>query len=768
MATFIVEILLSKNCKVFRAGDVSKNFDYAIFLSLTTEKRPEEIIRNHMMKGLLAKKNLFVFNYSQLPVLEISKYLPPNVGIVYVGNLLNAADAPEVAKLIVRWLFSFGPFGEEVAILPDDLSSKKLAPKRKIKKFLVKSNFYIQPQKPSPPKLAPRKVEIRQKTSSIGMVLSICIALVSLIVLSPLIFLIFSAVPLLFAKNTAVNGDLVTAKRLLSVSTFFAETSYEETNFFMKFPVVRQAYRPILLFASIGRDVSLVAGQSFLVADETGKLFTKVFANEGFSPNTYTENIGLELDYIYKKLSFLESDLDTAPKSDQAVVSWIMSKFGNFKIEDIKKAVLEAKGIVGEIPEILGARKSKTYLILLQNNMELRPTGGFIGSFVLVTFERGRITDINVQDVYSADGQLKGHIEPPGPIKKYLGEANWYLRDSNWDPDFPTTATKIEWFLNKEIDKTVDGVIAIDLEVMKSILSEVGPINIPDFNTTVDSQNLYEKTQAAAESDFFPGSRKKANFLTALSRQFIDKAANLKGADRPKVAKAIFTNLAGKHIQIYLHNKTAQTAISTLGWDGGVSTPACDGNCVFDWFGIVEANLGVNKSNYFIKREPHLLSEISNDKVSHTLTIYYQNMASPVLGPSGKYKTYLRILAPGGAVINKFSVGTQGNLEEVPPEELEISGRKEAGTLVEIFPGQKKTVEIKWTLKANLDFKASGEYKFLWRKQGGVGEDPIIVNFKLPPRPGYSFSPNGFLTGTGTFGYNTSLARDFVSRIYWK
>ncbi|KKU82477.1 MAG: hypothetical protein UY10_C0032G0013, partial [Microgenomates group bacterium GW2011_GWA2_47_8] len=50
----------------------------------------------------------------------------------------------------------------------------------------------------------------------------------------------------------------------------------------------------------------------------------------------------------------------------------------------------------------------KTYLILLQNSMELRPAGGFIGSIATLGIEDGFMETPVVQDVYALDGQLKG------------------------------------------------------------------------------------------------------------------------------------------------------------------------------------------------------------------------------------------------------------------------------------------------------------------------------------------------------------------------
>src|SRR3989344_5241553 len=114
--------------------------------------------------------------------------------------------------------------------------------------------------------------------------------------------------------------------------------------------------------------------------------------------------------------------------------------------------------------------------------MELRPGGGFIGSYGLLTFSKGKITDFSIHDVYDADGQLKGHIEPPFPIRRYLPQIHWYMRDSNWDVDFAKAASTSAYFLNAETGKTVDGVIGVDLSFVKNLLSVTGPITVSDYN----------------------------------------------------------------------------------------------------------------------------------------------------------------------------------------------------------------------------------------------------------------------------------------------
>jgi len=49
--------------------------------------------------------------------------------------------------------------------------------------------------------------------------------------------------------------------------------------------------------------------------------------------------------------------------------------------------------------------------------MELRPGGGFIGSYAILSVDKGKITNFKIYDVYDADGQLKNHIEPPFAIE---------------------------------------------------------------------------------------------------------------------------------------------------------------------------------------------------------------------------------------------------------------------------------------------------------------------------------------------------------------
>ena len=172
------------------------------------------------------------------------------------------------------------------------------------------------------------------------------------------------------------------------------------------------------------------------------------------------------------------------------------------------------------LAKLLAEGEHKEYLVLLQNNMELRPTGGFLGSYARVSFTDGYLETIKVEDIYVPDGQLPGYVEPPAPIKQYLNSNGWLLRDSNWDPDFSQAAPIIEWFFEQGKEPEAEGVVAVNLFVAQDLMRAVGPVYLADYQETVTAENLFAKTQAHSEVGFFPGSTQKRDWLSLVETYF--------------------------------------------------------------------------------------------------------------------------------------------------------------------------------------------------------------------------------------------------------
>ncbi len=410
------------------------------------------------------------------------------------------------------------------------------------------------------------------------------------------------------------------------------------------------------------------------------------------------------------------------------------------KIDQVQEELSKLDQVLPHLPWIIGLdNQRRTFMVLLQNNMELRPTGGFIGSFALLTFENGQLLDFQVQDVYTADGQLKGHIEPPKQIKEILGEAKWYLRDSNWNPDFPKTTENVKWFLEKSLNRQVDGVIGFNLEATKKLLAAFGEIYLADFNERISAENIFERAEFWSENDSFPGSNQKAAFLGIMGQQLFENIKAARPEEYAKIGQGLLNALEEKEILIYTDNNQFNLTLQQLNWDGALRSPQCLlENCFTDYLYLNEANLGVNKANYFLRRSIEKGITINNTgKIDHQLKINYENTAASKNWPGGDYLAWLRIYLPIETKINSISIydpQNPGQKKMIQPEDRDDQlefGKRVIGFKIEVPIQQRQTLEVNYHQQAQIS-KDSFGYFLYWQKQSGYRHTPLSLLINYP------------------------------------
>lgn len=711
-----------------------------------------------------------------------------------IGEVFYPVFAPEVVKTIIKWMFAFGPYGKESFIVGSEvpagvfwqknmklvgdinleftnkIKARALPKGKEIQrvstnldycltetyKWLIK-NISKSPKKKIVVSIYRKKIS----SHSFKKINKILLSVLLFLSVPFLTFLIFVTTSFVAYKEIIVGKD-VAAKNTIQIGRIFAVIGSKESKVLSYIPLLGMVYKETGYVNEVAVNLSRISEESIPVVRKVSKLFDNIFGTSIYNPLILLEGTRTSLQNIDGNIQSIHKLTDTSVKNKVILAKFVLSRVDFNKYE---KIVGQFAFLVERIPEILGNEKNKSYLLLFENNMELRPTGGFIGSYGLVTLDRGRLSDFVVSDVYSADGQLNGHVEPPAPIRDYLNEANWWLRDSNWDPDFPTSAKRAEWFLDKEIDRQVDGVIAIDLTPIKNILELTGPIFLSDYNLEISSQNLYEKVQSEVQNNFFPGTHKKASFLTALSRSILDKMKTLDFTNKIKIFSIFYKSFEERHLQIFIHDSVAQSSISNLGWDGSVSKSTCGENCYSDMVGIVEANVGVNKANYFIERSANLEIKLNSTQIDRKLVLKIKNSANPELGLAGKYKVYIRFLVPADAVDFKISKVSGENRENLLGDIVETKGRKEVGTLVEVLGGKNSNIEISWNTPIGQSIMSS--YELYIRKQAGVDGYPINIRLGLPTNTKVVDS-KFTLTKDGSYGYNTNLVQDLFAHFSFK
>lgn len=408
----------------------------------------------------------------------------------------------------------------------------------------------------------------------------------------------------------------------------------------------------------------------------------------------------------------------------------------------------------------VGKEAERKYLILFANNMELRPGGGFIGSFAIVTLRNYAIADFRVYDVYDADGQLTAHVKPPEPISTYLEQPHWFLRDSAFSPDFTENAQQAQFFLEKSLnEKDFDGVILITTTAIQHFLEALDKLYIPDYKETVTADNFYIKAQLYAEKNFFAGSSQKKSFLGAVMNQMI---LALYDANPLELFKAAKRSLDEKQLVMYFTNRDLQKIIDNNYWSGRTITLNCNvspnPNCLVDYIFPVDANLGVNKANFFITKTQNMNVKIDEDGTIHnTLTINYKNDSFKEVFPGGYYKNYFQLLLPRDIRILRM---TDRN-ENIDTYDLQSKEYTKIGFLSEIAPQESGKIVVEYELIKKIQ-KGSGIYQLILQKQIGSPNSDFSISIDLPKNlyvVNKNFSP---VVKDNKIHYNTTLSADKI------
>lgn len=470
-----------------------------------------------------------------------------------------------------------------------------------------------------------------------------------------------------------------------------------------------------------------------------------VIGKEEPSFDQKARDLELELKALERELAFWEAEEGSQP-------SFLPEGMG---VSSFRKSVLAASELAPHLGDLLGQNERKVYLLLLKDNTQLRPTGGVVRALGFLTFEKGRLVDIEVEDVRVVDEKLLGHVEPPGPLREYGGEKAWFLRDVSWSPDFPTSAARAEWFLDKSTGQQVNGVAGVDLEFIKSLLEIYGPVKIT--GGTVAGENFYRQL----------GSAGSLNEAVVMVTKKVFSQAKQTEEKATEAAKNIAVLFQHRHMSLTTDDEDVNRVLAKFGWDGAFMTAPCpaktQGGCIADYVYPVDANVGKNDANKSVARAYSLDVFIKDNRLVHKLLVSYKSKDQ-------EYRNYFRVFVPKNA--ENFSgvlVNSTNEEKDLVVDEALEGGLRSAGMFVAIPRQETWQLIVSWELPlSGKSLDSKGDLLLLWQKQAGTEDDSIWVKVTFPgdyrPR-GY---PDPSLTGIGFVGYNTRLDQDKLFNITWQ
>src|SRR3989339_1730521 len=288
------------------------------------------------------------------------------------------------------------------------------------------------------------------------------------------------------------------------------------------------------------------------------------------------------LDYLNKV------DLDSIPLDYQKTFSEFKVLFAMF-INDMDDLV----DLSRTFNTIFGGDSFRRYLLVFQNEHELRPTGGFMGSFAVLEVKDGQIINIDVppNGSYALRYTSDVYLEPPAPL--LLINSRFEFQDSNWYPDFPANAQKALWFFRHSRGITADGVIAINSSVFEKLLKIIGPITDDNRQVVLAHDSALGTLQAIVETGAEKKEGRPKQIITDLTPKIIDAVLKPKTDQLLPILSGLQNSLKEKQIQAYFTDEKAQSAITEYGW-GGEILPT-DGNQ--DYLFVVNTNIHGEKSD---------------------------------------------------------------------------------------------------------------------------------------------------------------------------
>jgi len=468
-------------------------------------------------------------------------------------------------------------------------------------------------------------------------------------------------------------------------------------------------------------------------------------------------------------ISDIISQIKSLQNKKAELKNFTFFKINDNEIEDqylkYSAELYKIEKILDELIVFLKSEKPRHLAILFQNPSEIRPGGGFIGSYGQLTILEGKMQSLEVRDIYDPDGQLAIKIIPPKELQTIT--TNWGARDANWFFDFPTSAKTVLNFLNaskmySEKNVIFEGAIGINVNLINSILEITGPIKIEGY-PEINAKNFLIEVEAEKQKEKQKKSPYPKKILQILTPVLIEKLNNLNEKQKEELVNAIKYHLDKKDIMIYFKNTSLQNILDELNVSGKIYELPYDfwGN----YLAVVNANIAGGKSDFFVTEDVSVnvdIDVLGNIFTSLTITRTHNGNQMKESWWREDNKDFIQIFTEpnsnlvdvtGNDTIKKYSILNYANLDyainpdlyDIEKNDLNIPGknivqRKQFGknvfgTWLITKRGQSKILKIKYqTQYPNIRFVYPNQkYTFVFEKQSGV-KNSLNIKINAPFR----------------------------------
>ncbi|MDP1709761.1 MAG: DUF4012 domain-containing protein, partial [Candidatus Komeilibacteria bacterium] len=236
-----------------------------------------------------------------------------------------------------------------------------------------------------------------------------------------------------------------------------------------------------------------------------------------------------------------------------------------------KDSLANIKPLLTLLPKLLGEPDPQKYLLIFQNDAEMRGSGGFLTAYAILETHKGKITPLLSQDIYELDNKFGKRLPAPDPITKYLPLVyNWHLRDMNLSPDFKVSMD-VFYPNYKEVAeyKDVNGIISMDTQFPVDLLKVLGPVGVSEWGTySADivpecncPQIVYKMEDYATRPTYYIKANRKG-MIGPLMHSILLNVMNSPKKLWPQFMEIALKNIQAKHIMFYFPDDAAMQQVA--------------------------------------------------------------------------------------------------------------------------------------------------------------------------------------------------------------
>lgn len=362
------------------------------------------------------------------------------------------------------------------------------------------------------------------------------------------------------------------------------------------------------------------------------------------------------------------------------------------QFETLESSTRAASAVTTLLPPMLGAEGPRTYLLAVQNNAEVRATGGLPGAFSVLRAQNGKVT----LESRRAGRNFPIFARPVLPLRDeelemYGDGLGTDVRETNLTPDFPRTAELMSAMYERVFGESVDGVISVDPIALSAVLAATGPVQVR--GQQLDSDNVVETLLSLAYQRFPDPNQQDIYFVDAARKVF--NGLLYGQIDQRKTVSELGRVAQRRRVLVWSTHPAEQRRLQGTPVAGAL--PKDTGGVPH--VGMYLNDVTVGKMQYYLRSEGSLQSLGCTRAGAQTLEagLVLRSSAPPggkgltryVVGdgshaPKGSMRMILRIYAPTGG---EFT-GLTANGEPVKLVLLEHEGRKVASVNLLLAPGQ--------------------------------------------------------------------------------